>query len=86
MLRRGHAGGHLRDPLDDYLDSHMFKKTKGWYQKVEVDGEKKPIRWLIGQLWNCTDAMPSSNCDQLDLVQGSTYAQGVRALRSQLEG
>lgn len=27
-------------------------------------------------LWNCTDIMPREVCAEVDLPQGSTYAQG----------
>lgn len=67
--RGGHAPGHLRDRFAD-----------------EVQGEGEPMtdsdfERLIGQLWNCTDTMPSDLCDELDLPVGSTYAQGARSLR-----
>jgi len=41
--------------------------------------------WLTGQLWNCTDIMPSTLCGGLDLPFGSTFAQGVRKLRAEME-
>lgn len=31
-------------------------------------------------LWNCTDIVPRMTCAELDLPQGSTYAQAVRSL------
>ena len=76
----GHAPGHLREALTDYLET-TDQETK----TVEVDGEEKPLSWLIGQLWNCTDVMPASSCDCLDIHHGSTYAQAVRKLRNESE-
>ena len=84
MLRRGHAGGHLLAAFENYVDSHSFEEKPGWDQMVEIDEEKRPIRWLIGQLWNCMDIMPGSLCENLGLSEGSTYAQGVRFLWSDL--
>jgi hypothetical protein len=49
------------------------------------DGLEHDIRWLLGALWNCTDVLPAGYCQQLDIEQGSTYAQAVRALRAQTD-
>lgn len=35
---------------------------------------------LAGRLWNCTDTLPGSFCDDLELPRGSTYAQAARHL------
>ena len=78
--RGGHAPEHLREAFQVYLEkgpSQLDKKDRGL---VEIGGEVQPIRWLVGQLWNCTDIMPSGPCETLVLHQGSTYAQGARAL------
>ena len=43
----GHAPGRLRSA---FLD---------WMEDPDGDNEDRyPLRWLIGQLWNCTDVMP----------------------------
>jgi len=44
--------------------------------------DARPISWLIGKLWACTDVMTRSLCADLLVPQDSTYAQGVRALRA----
>lgn len=36
---------------------------------------------LLGQLWNCTDILPSEVCAALDMPEGSTYAQAVRQVK-----
>ncbi len=64
--RGGHAPGNLREPLLDYL--------------LDGEGEPNQVRWLIGQLWNCTDIVPGDCCTELDIGQGSTYAQAVRKM------
>ena len=78
--RGGHAPGHLRDALQDYFEGG--RKLIDLAETLRIGDEEKtrPLRWLIGQLWNCTDTMPGALCGDLDLPQGSTYAQGVRDL------
>ncbi len=74
--RGGHAPGHLRDAFCEYF-------AEGSDTDAVVVGEHEqvmPLRWLIGQLWNCTDILPSEYCTVLDLLQGSTYAMAVRNL------
>lgn len=48
---------------------------------VRVGDEEKPLAWLLTKLSRCTDQMPSSVCVVLDMDDGSTYAQAVRAVR-----
>jgi hypothetical protein len=71
--RGGHAPGHLREALQEWID-------EGATPTIEVDGKKRSDDWLLGQLWNCTDVMPAECCCELDLPTGSTYAQGVRSV------
>jgi hypothetical protein len=79
--RGGHAPGHLRDAFTDWVDADDYSKDT-----VVVGDAKlvKPIRWLLGQLWNCTDIMPVMLCEDLEVTQGSTYARAVRKLAQQL--
>ena len=53
----------------------------GGGETVTVNGEEKPLSWLLTQLAKCTDQMPSSVAIVLDLDDGATYAQAVRAIR-----
>jgi hypothetical protein len=78
--RGGHAPGHLRDAFLEYLDEGSESDT------VVVGEEERvvPLRWLIGQLWNCTDVLPSEYCSMLELEQGSTYAQAVRKIATEM--
>jgi len=64
----------LSDELQEILENYDSKPPK----------EKVTPRWLIGQLWNCTDIMPHYLYDKLDLPSGSTYASGSRALKDLL--
>src|SRR5690242_7284535 len=94
--RGGHAPGHLRDAFiqciedpsaepwysalkseDDVLNFRNAAMNVRWNgMTAEERG-----RWLTGQLWNCTDVMPGSMCDDLNLLRGSTYAVAARKLR-----
>jgi hypothetical protein len=67
--RGGHAPGDLRDAFVYYLEQG----------KMDEDSNMT-LRELIGKLWNCTDILPSHECEQLNLPRGSTYAQAVRAI------
>jgi hypothetical protein len=76
-----HAPGHLRDAFEEWVEARMSppEVEVGW------DGRPRPIRWLLGQLWNCSDIMPSWLCDELGMPAGSTYAQAVRSLWADLD-
>ena len=78
--RGGHAPGHLREALEVYLEIEDEEAMK----EIFYEPEGKTLEWLLGQLWNCTDVMPYSLCDLLDLSQGSSYAQGVRRAKEEL--
>lgn len=56
-----------------YFIDHKLKTL--W---AEMDKEER-ARWLIGQLWNCTDPCPRDVADSLDIPAG-TYASLVRRL------
>lgn len=45
-----------------------------------IESGQTPTKFIIGQLWNCSDIMPRDLCDELDMARGSTYAQGVRGI------
>jgi hypothetical protein len=70
---------HMED--DEVLLFFNPEKEK-WWNTLSL---KEKGRWLIGQLWNCTDIMPSVYCDILELNLGSTYAMAVRKLRAEME-
>ena len=76
-----HAPSHLREALQEYLDSD----TPARQFRVEHDGEDRSLDWLLGQLWHCTDVLPAGYCDQLDIPKGSTYAQAVRRMKEKPE-
>jgi SH3 domain-containing protein len=37
--------------------------------------------WLTGQLWHCSDVLPSAVCTELRLPPGATFAKAARSLR-----
>ena len=72
----GHAPGHLREGYIELVEDRFGRPAKD--SLVEVDGESKDLRWFTGQLWNCTDIVPSDTCDLLDIRSGSSFAQAAR--------
>ncbi|MCI0420395.1 MAG: hypothetical protein L0387_29565 [Acidobacteria bacterium] len=82
----GHVGGHLREAFEEYIEAHNHNQLpRGeWDPLFELDGEHRPIEELIDKLRYCTDIMPSSLCDDLDMQAGSTYAAGMRKIESQM--
>lgn len=78
--RGGHAPGYLRDAFQEWLDED---DAPDW---VEIDGEKHPVDYLLGKLWNSTDVLPASYCQNLDIPQGSTYAQAARKIKADRGG
>lgn len=49
------------------------------------ESRQKPLRWLFGQLWNCSDIVASHNRDALEQIgvpeeSTWTYARAVRWL------
>jgi len=71
--RGGHAPGHLRECFEEWIIGDDRNRPP------QIDEKPVDLEWLFGQLWNCTDIMPSDLCFSLDLPAGSSYAQGVRS-------
>lgn len=78
--RGGHAPGHLREAFLEYLDD----TDEPWGRTVFLNDEEKPIDWLIGQLWNCTDILPSMYYDALELTGQHTYSAAARLVSAKL--
>jgi transcriptional regulator with XRE-family HTH domain len=89
--RGGHAPGHLRDGFLQWLEESLDLRPEAPLQPtVEINGEPRPISWLLGQLWNCTDTLPRHAYDSINdmlerehlpPIDRQTYAAAVRALR-----
>ena len=89
-----HVKGHIRDVFTDCLDA-WDRGTEWWAPLNDVGPSYFPdaklgqqwagmnkedrARWLIGQLWNCTDLCPRDVADSLD-IPGGTFASVVRRL------
>jgi hypothetical protein len=83
--RGGHAPGHLRDWLYQYIEGEL----------AEDDPPRLSLERLTGLLWNCTDIMPgdvrgtvselvsSLGCDDQPIF---TVAQACRWLRPNIRG
>ena len=72
----GHAPGHLRDAFEHFIQ----------FDEAIVDDREVSVEWLLGQLCNCSDTLPGTYCDELELPRGSTYAEGVTVIREQRSG
>lgn len=81
-----HAPGHLRDGFvtlicgDEHADG-LFFYDEGKQKRWDRMDEQERLRWLSGQLWNCTDILPALYCEDVGLPPGSTYAQAARNVR-----
>ena len=83
--RGGHAPGHLREAFVEWLDDpQQTEVVVGWNE------ERRRLSWLVGQLWNCTDILPSDVREQVNsLLLGepndfrNTYAAAVRRLKGE---
>ena len=80
-----HAPGHLRDAFcelvegqESVADTFYDHRTRARLESMSADEQ---LWWLSGQLWKCTDVLPSGYCGDLDIPQGSTYAQAARLIR-----
>jgi hypothetical protein len=80
-----HAPNHYRDAFvrviegkESVAEEFYADKTRARLEAMNADEQ---LRWLSGQLWNCTDILPGGVCSELDIRQGSTYAQAARLLR-----
>ena len=89
--RGGHAPGHLRDAFLEWLQESLDLPGEAPLpQTIEVGGTERPVSWLFGQLWNCTDALPRWEFDRINdwltsegmpAIDRQTYAAAVRALK-----
>jgi len=89
--RGGHAPGHLREAFLEWLEVAVdLPHEAPLPPTVAINEQARPVSWLFGQLWNCTDALPrhafeavndilaSENAPEID---HQTYAAAVRALK-----
>jgi hypothetical protein len=87
-VRRGHAGGHLRQPVEDIVET-LYKKDRRWWDVDAGNGDPfdsaAAVYKHLGRLWHCTDTVPNTIRSLAEDILGEgnyfTYAQLVRALR-----
>ena len=89
--RGGHAPDAIRAAFLEWLDDPaqtVVKVDMGMW-----DFQRKPLSWLFGQLWNCTDILPGLARVQVSrLLEGepddfrNTYAGAVRRLKGEHVG
>jgi transcriptional regulator with XRE-family HTH domain len=89
--RGGHAPGHLRDAFLEWLQESIHSPPgEPLPTMVEVSDEPRPIAWLFGQLWNCSDILPRQDFESVNeilvsenapAIDRQTYAAAVRALK-----
>lgn len=84
LLRRGHAPGFLRDAFCQFLDEYWESDTP-LPVTIEVGGAQETVKWLIGQLWHCTDILPAVYADMLELKRYHTYAAAMRKVSEQIK-
>jgi hypothetical protein len=80
-----HAQGHLREAFVEWADSGFEAEEVG--EDIFFDGQPRSVRWLIGQLWNCSDILPSTLRQDIIEVFGwgdesfrNTYAAAVQRI------
>jgi hypothetical protein len=73
-MRRPAKSVHLSvDPLADFC---------GEVESYAVTGAAtSALDRLCGQLWNCSDTLPTLACNDADVPQGSAYAAAARRIR-----
>lgn len=74
----GHAPGHLREALLDWIErvyesgGNIISSLQSDTSFNSVGGNEifyegpKPLKWLIGQLWNCSDIIPGSSVTEIE--------------------
>ena len=84
MSYKANRGGHAPQDVRDAFCGMVEETFKHDRVKVDVGGDPQTVKWVLGQLWNCTDIMPGYCCDELDLRGKCTYAAGARLMRSRI--
>ncbi len=98
FLKTGHAPGHIRECLLEALDHN-----EDWWRNLKMDfmrerhqrwwdsaSDSERAYWLLGQLWHCTDTVPSlERVSVMDWIgteeEYFSYATLARALKQDLD-
>src|SRR4051794_13060376 len=80
--RGGHAPGHLRELFgtgtEDWPNALASDEANVWWDESQAawwNGltVEQRAQWITGQLWNCSDILPSSVYQHLELTGLHTY-------------
>ncbi len=83
-LRGGNAPEELRQAFTEWVQAGRVGAARGGWEITrppKLKGGSVPPRWLLGQLWNCTDLLPRHCCETLGVPLDSTFARAVRKLK-----
>jgi hypothetical protein len=83
-----HAPGHIRKAFLELVAGQEVEgeflfdneAAREQWDRMENEGQ---LQALAGWLWYCTDIMPRRGCDELNLPEGSTYAEAAQLIRQQ---
>jgi hypothetical protein len=81
-----HTPGHIREAFLELLEGSevpgevLFdnEDAQEQWDRMEVEGQ---LQSLAGWVWYSTDIVPNHVCDELDLPQGTTYAEAAQHVR-----
>jgi len=82
--RRGHAPEQLRRAFCDWVEAGMRDDEVG---AELLDDGPKPLKWVLGQLHNCSDSLPGPVANGLEesglirLGMRRSYAEAAFQLR-----
>lgn len=77
----GSAPDYLRKALTDYLETGEVELPSFPAYLASVEARSR-VRWLTGELWDCTDRLPPMYCEDLGLPARATYGDAARYLRA----
>jgi 4'-phosphopantetheinyl transferase len=85
--RGGHAPVALRDAFRSWVGSGSPDAPDRWSFDTSLRVEDRAVsaESLLGQLWNCTDVLPTPDCEALSIPSGSTYARAVRTVKQSVK-
>jgi hypothetical protein len=72
-----HYPGHLREAFEDWVEADMPDTAS---VDVNYEPQEFPAEKMLGRMTHCSDLMPWSLCDTLDMERGSTYGYAARVL------
>ena len=80
--RTGHMPGSLRGELCKAIEAQRLPPKTRWHENI---GGPEDVRRVTGLLWNCTDVVPGTVCEDAGIPRGSSFAQLARQLRQDLD-